>query len=170
MPEPMRGDHLVSGRLTRRRRGDRRDEASSFAAMSESPIEQLLDAIDRLDLEGAIALMAPDARVLVADGRRAEGTAAVGDLFREFLGQLRSTTHRITAQWHEDDVWIAEVDASYELRDWLQLNELPRAFIVRVGPSGVSELRAYGAHERRLSDRPTGEEGMWVGGRWIPPL
>lgn len=117
-----------------------------------------------------MGLMAPDARVLVADGRRAEGTQAVRQLFADFLGQLRSTTHRITAQWHEDDVWIAEVDASYELRDWLQLNALPRAFIVRAGPDGVSELRAYGAHEHLLSDHPTGEEGMWVGGRLVPPL
>jgi hypothetical protein len=138
--------------------------------VSESPIEQVLDAIDRLDLEDTMALMAPDARVLVVDGRRAEGTEAVRQLFSDFLGQLRSTTHRITAQWHQEDVWIAETDTNYELRDWLQLNALPRAFIVRAGPDGVSELRAYGGHERQLSDHPTGEEGMWVGGRWVPPL
>lgn len=138
--------------------------------MSESPIEQFLVAIDRLDLDGAMKLMAPDVRLLVADGRRAEGTEAVRQLLGDFLGQLRSTTHRITGQWHEHDVWITEVDASYELRDWLRLNALPRAFIVRLGPDGVSELRAYGAHEHRLSDRPTGEQGMWVGERWVPPL
>ncbi len=143
---------------------------SDFAPVSESPVERLLDAIDRLDLEDMIALMAPDARVLVADGRHAEGTEAVRQLFGDFLGQLRSTTHRITAQWHQDDVWIAETDTSYELRDWLELTALPRVFIVRSGPEGVSELRAYGAHEQQLSDRPTGEEGMWVGGRWVPPL
>ena len=138
--------------------------------MSQSPIERFLDAVDRLDVDAAMALMAPDARVLVADGRRAEGTEAVRQLFGDFLGQLRSTTHRITAQWHQEDVWIAEVDASYELRDWLQLNGLPRAFVVRAGPNGVSELRVYGAHEHRLSEHPTGEKGTWVGGQWIPPL
>jgi hypothetical protein len=138
--------------------------------VSQSPIEQFLDAVDRLELEDIMALMAPDARVLVADGRRAAGTEPVRQLFDEFIGQLRSTTHRIATQWHEGDVWIAEVDASYELRDWLQLNALPRAFIVRAGPDGISELRAYGAHEHRFSDHPTNEEGMWVGGRWIPPL
>jgi hypothetical protein len=138
--------------------------------VSQSPIERFLDAVDRLDVDAAMALMAPDARVLVADGRRAEGTQAVRQLFGDFLGQLRSTTHRIKAQWHQEDVWIAEVDASYELRDWLQLTGLPRAFVVRAGPDGVSELRAYGAHEHRLSERPTGETGTWVGGQWIPPL
>ena len=138
--------------------------------MTESPIEQVLEALDRLELEDTMALMAPDVRVLAADGRRAEGTEAVGQLFAEFLGQLRSTTHRITAQWNEEDVWIAEVDASYELRDWLALNALPRAFIVRAGPDGISELRVYGAHEHRLSEHRTGEEGMRIGGRWVPPL
>lgn len=138
--------------------------------MSQSPIEEFLDAVDRLELDAIMALMAPDVRVLVVDGRRAEGTDAVRQLLAEFLGQLRATTHRITAQWHSDDVWIAEADASYELRDWLQLNGLPRAFIVRAGPGGVSELKAYGAHEHQLSNHPTGENGMWVGGRWVPPL
>jgi SnoaL-like domain len=138
--------------------------------VSQSPIEQLLDALDRLELEATMALIAPDARMLVADGRRAEGTEAVRQLLGEFLAQLRSTTHRITAEWHEDDVWIAEVDASYELRDWLQISGLPRAFIVRAEPDGISELRVYGAHEHRLSEHRTGEEGMRIGGRWVPPL
>ena len=144
--------------------------ASECAAVSQSPIEPFLDAVDRLDIDAAMALMAPDARVLVADGRRAEGTEAVRQLFGDLLGQLRSTTHRITAQWHEEDVWIAEVDASYELRDSLQLNGLPRAFVVRTNPDGVSELRAYGAHEHRLSEPPRGEKGTWVGGQLVPPL
>lgn len=117
-----------------------------------------------------MALMAPDASVLVADGRRAEGTEAVRQLFGEFLAQLRSATHRVTAQWHEDNVWIAEVDVSYELRDWLELNAMPRAFIVHSGPQGISELRVYGAHEHPLAEHRTGEEGMRIGGRWVPPL
>jgi hypothetical protein len=87
-----------------------------------------------------------------------------------FLATLRTTTHRITAEWHEDNVWIAEVEASYELQDWLQINELPRAFVLRDGPDGFADLRVYGAHERPLTDHRTGEEGMWVGGRWVPPL
>jgi ketosteroid isomerase-like protein len=72
--------------------------ASEGAAVSQSPIAPFLDAVDRLYVDAAIALMAPGARVLVADGRRAEGTEAVRQLFGDFRGQLRSTTHRITAQ------------------------------------------------------------------------
>jgi hypothetical protein len=117
-----------------------------------------------------MALTAADVRVLSADGRRAEGTEAVRRLLSEFFGSLRSATHRITSQWHQDDVWIAEVDATYELKDWMRTAVLPRAFIVREGPDGLADLRVYGAHERPLSDHPTGEEGMWIGERWIPPL
>lgn len=135
-----------------------------------TPIEQLLQAIDGLDVDAAMALLAPRPRLLVVDGRRADGTEAVRELLTAFLGMLRSTTHEITAQWDVDDVCIAEVEASYELQDWLQVNRLPRVFIVRTEAGRIVDVRAYGAHEQRLSDIPSGEEGMWVGRRWIPPL
>jgi hypothetical protein len=138
--------------------------------VSESPIEQLLGAIDKRDVEGAMALMAPDCKLLVVDGRRAEGEAAARALFTEFVATVRSTTHTVTAQWHQDDVWIAEVEAAYELIDWLKISALPRACVLRQGPEGVVELHFYGAHERPLSDHRTGGEGMRIGGRWIPPL
>ena len=138
--------------------------------MNDSPIEHLLKAIDELNVDGAMALMAPDVRFLAVDGRRGEGKEALRELITYFISTLRSTSHRITAQWHQDDVWIAEGEGTYELRDYLQLNALPRAFVVRVGPGGIADFRAYGAHEHPLTEHRTGEEGMWVGGRWVPPL
>lgn len=138
--------------------------------MSESLIERLMDAMDTRDVDAMMALMAPDCRLMTADGRRAAGPEEVRVLLTDFFGALRSTTHKITAQWHEDNVWIAEVDASYELRDWLQLNALPRAFIVREADGGIADIHAYGAHELPLTAHRTGEEGMLIGSRWIPPL
>jgi hypothetical protein len=138
--------------------------------MSESPIDRLTVALDRLDVDGAMALLAPGGRLLTADGRRAEGSDAVRELLTEFLAQLHSTTHQITDQWHPDDVWIAEVEATYELRDGLQTGTLPRVFVLREGPGGVDDVRVYGAHERPLSEHRNGEEGLWVGARWLPPL
>jgi uncharacterized protein (TIGR02246 family) len=137
--------------------------------LSKSPIDQLLEAIDMRDAEAAVALMAPDCQLLVVDGRRANGTAAVRELFSEHLATLLQTSHRITTQWHEDDVWIAEVEASYELKDRVRLGRL-RAFVLRDGPEGIVDLHVYGAHERPLADERAGEEGMRLGGRWIPPL
>jgi hypothetical protein len=138
--------------------------------VNDSPIARLLAAVDSLNVEAAVALVAPDCRMLAVDGTRANGSEAMRKLLSDFFATLRSMSHHITAQWHVDDVWIAEVDGSYELIDWLQLNGLPRAFVLRDGPEGFVELRVYGAHERPLTDHRTGEEGMRIGERWIPPL
>jgi hypothetical protein len=138
--------------------------------VAESPIEQLLRAFDQLDVDGAMALAAPDVRLLTADGRTAQGAPAARELIENVIASLRSTSHRITSQWHLDGVWIAEVYASYEMSDWLALNDLPRAFIVRTNGEQICDLRVYGAHERRLTDHRTGDEGLRVGDRWIPPL
>ncbi len=137
--------------------------------MERSPLDQLLGALDRSDMEGVMGLFAPDCRLLTVDGRRAEGIAAVRELLTEFLDRLRSTAHRVTAEWHEDNVWIAEVEADYELKDWLKRDALPRAFVLRDGPDGISDLRVYGANERPLTDHEV-DEGMRLSGRWIPPL
>lgn len=138
--------------------------------MNDSPIDRLLAAVDSLNVEAAIALVAPDCQMLAVDGTRANGSEAIRKLLTDFFATLRSMRHHITAQWHVDDVWIAEINGSYELTDWLQLNGLPRAFVLRDGPDGFLDLRVYGAHERPLTDHRTGEEGMRIGERWIPPL
>lgn len=138
--------------------------------MNDSPIDRLLAAIDQLDVEAAVALVAPDGRVTTPDGRRAEGQEAVRQLLAGFLATLHSVTHRITAQWHQDNVWIAEVEATYELTDRLRIGALPRAFILRDGPQGFADLRVYGEHERPLADLDSVDVGMRLGGRWMPPL
>jgi len=138
--------------------------------VDQSPIDKLLVAIDELDIDAVVGLAAPDCRFLSVDGQRAEGPEALRKALTGFLAGLRSATHRVTAQWHQDDVWIAEVEATYELRDWLQIRDLPRAFILRDGPEGFVNLHVYGAHEHPITDHRTGEEGMRIGERWIPPL
>jgi hypothetical protein len=138
--------------------------------MNDSPIEKLLEALDRLDVEAVLALMAPDGKLLRADGRRAQGKDAVREVVTELVNALRSASYRVAAQWHHDDVWIAEVEVSYEFRDWLQLNAIPRAFFVYDGPDGIADIHVYGAHERPITEHRTGEEGMRLGDRWIPPL
>ena len=140
--------------------------------MPDSPIAELLAAVDRLDVEAAIALFASDGRLLTADGRRVHGIEAVRELLTDVLAELRSTSHVVTAEWHweDGDVWVAEVDATYELRDWSDTGPLPRALVLRNGPDGIADLRVYGAHEKLLADHDSGQGGMWIGERWIPPL
>lgn len=138
--------------------------------MSESPIEALLEAIDRFDVDAAMAMIAADGRVLAADGRRAQGDGAVRAMFTNYFSALRSTTHRIADQWHQDNVWIAEVDTSYELNDRTRMGPFSRVFVLREGPDGLADVRVYGAHEHPLTDHRAGEEGKWIGGQWMPPL
>ena len=138
--------------------------------MDSSPIAELLAAIDKLDLEAAVSQFAPDARLLTADGRRAAGFAEVHELLGDFLSTLHTTTHRITEQWQEGDTWIAELEATYELDDWMQTSPLPRALFLRQSDDRITDLRVYGAHEQRLTDHAEGGLGTWVHGRWVPPL
>ena len=138
--------------------------------MGESPIDRVLAAMDALDADAVVALFAPDGRVLTVDGRRAEGSRALRALMADGLATLRSATHRVTAAWHEDNVWIAEVDATYELADGMRTGVLPRAVVLREGAHGIADLHMYGAHEHPLADHRAGEESMRIGGRWIPPL
>jgi hypothetical protein len=138
--------------------------------MSGSPIDRIIDALDRLDVEAAVALFASDARLLTVDGRRAEGTDAVRVLLTGFLGQLRAASHTPTAVWHEENVWIAEVDTTYELQDFRKLTGVPRAFVLRDSANGIASLHVYGAHERRLDEHPSADRGLFIGDRWIPPL
>lgn len=105
-----------------------------------------------------------------ADGRHAQGRQAVGQLLKDFFSQLRSTTHRVTSEWHEGDTWIAEVLATYELRDYLLIENLPRAFFVQVTAEGIAAFRTYGGNEHPLSEIPTGDELKRVGGRPFLPL
>lgn len=136
----------------------------------ESRMESFLELVDGLDLAAITAAFAPTGRVLTADGRRAEGTAEIEKVLGEFVSGLRSSSHRITAQWKQDDIWIAEVEADYELRDWMEIKALPRAMFLREGADGITELHVYGAHEHPISEHRTGAEGMWIGERLIPPL
>jgi hypothetical protein len=139
--------------------------------VSDSPLESLLGALDKLDLDGVLELMAPDCELLTVDGRRADGADAVRELLGDFVAALRTTAHRVTAQWQQDDVWFAEVEADYELQDWTQIKALPRAFVLRTGPQGISSLHAYGAHERAMGEHAAHlRDDVRIGGRWIAPM
>jgi hypothetical protein len=138
--------------------------------VEESPVQQLLSAIDRLDLEAAVALMTSDCRLLSVDGRRAHGVTQVRDLLADFFSGLRSTSHKVVAEWHQAETWMAELEAEYELRNWLRIDGVPRALFLRRTGEGITDARFYGAHERPIMEDGGDPEMMRLGGRWIPPL
>ncbi|HEX6395018.1 MAG TPA: nuclear transport factor 2 family protein [Acidimicrobiales bacterium] len=138
--------------------------------MDQSPIERILSAVDRLDVDGAVATLTDDCRMMLVDGQRVAGRDHVRTVLADFFGGLRSTSHKVISEWHEGDTWIAEMEASYELRNWLLVERVPRAMFLRHTSDGVSDIRFYGAHERSIIDRGGDPDAMRIGGRWIPPL
>ena len=138
--------------------------------MEQSPLAELLAAIDHLDIERVVALCAPDCRLTTVDRRQAHGRDEAGQLLSRFLSQVRSTRHEITSHWHVDDTWIAEVLASYEMQNWLKIEALPRVFVLQSGPDGVHDIRVYGTNERDLSGQGSGDETERIGGRLVLPL
>ena len=138
--------------------------------MDHSPIERLFSAVDRLDVDGTVALLTDDCRMLLVDGQRADGRESIRTVLGDFFGGLRSTSHKVISEWHEGDTWIAEVEANYELRNWLRVEGIPRAVFLRLSGDAVSDARFYGANERSITDRGGDPETMRIGGHWIAPL
>ena len=139
--------------------------------MPESPVASVFEAIDALDLDAFTALFASDGRLLTVDGRVANGSADVRQVVGRFAEDLRATSHRLTAEWHpEPDVWIAELEATYELSNYAQLGPYARAVVLRDGPDGIRDLRIYGLHERPLIDSTRGYQEVFGSGRWLPTL
>lgn len=139
--------------------------------VSESPVASVLAAIDALDIDAFTALFAPDGRLLTVDGRVANGSDEVRQVIGRFAQDLRGTSHRVTAEWHpEPDVWIAELDATYELTNYAQLGPYARAIVLRGGSGGIHELRFYGLHERPLIDSTRGYQEVFGSGHWLPTL
>ena len=138
--------------------------------MDVSPMERLLIAIDERDADAIAALFAPDVQFLGVDGRRASGRDEAHRLISDVLSMVRTVSHEIISQWQHEDVWIAEVNLTYELQDWYLLRDAPRAFFVHQGPDGITELHIYGARERPLAEHGGDTAALRVGGRPMLPL
>lgn len=143
--------------------------------MTDTPLELFLQAFDHLDADACAALFANHGRLRYVDGRVDEGAEAVHDRLREYFADLSSTTHTLRGHWHEDRVWVGEVEASYVLADDSVLGPVSKVFTVRMAPDGIEELRVYAAvepsfHEARTRHERQRDRGMIVGGRWVPPL
>jgi hypothetical protein len=138
--------------------------------VEESALRRLLVAVDKLDLDAVIELCSPDCSIATVDGRNGEGRDQVRQLLADFFSVLRSTAHAVTAEWHQDNVWIAEVLADYELQDWLRIEAMPRAFVIRTGPGGIRDIRVYGAREHPLTEHEPGDQPFRMGGRLVLPL
>jgi ketosteroid isomerase-like protein len=139
--------------------------------MPDSPLAAVLEAIDALDVDAFVSLFAPDGNLLTTNGTVGHGTEHVRAVIGDFIGELYGTTHTVTAQWHpEDGVWIAEVDATYDVKQHGRLGPYPRAVVLHQGPGGITELRFYGMHELPLATSTRPYQDVVVDGHWLATL
>jgi hypothetical protein len=139
--------------------------------MPDSPTQAMLNALDALDVEAFTSLFVSTGRLMLTNGSVAEGTEQVRAAISAFISELRATTHKITAEWHpEDGVWIAEMQATYELRDHGLRGPYSRATVLRGGPDGIADLRVYGRHELPLTEPEHHYQEVFAGGRWLATL
>lgn len=138
--------------------------------MADSPISDVLDALRSLDAGSAVKLFASGGRLLMTTGRSARGVDDIREALAGFMGPLRATTYAVSASWHpDDDVWIAEFDAHYELKDGERHGPYPRVMVIRGDEGAISDLRIYGSHELPLTSHATYRE-VSTGTRWLPTL
>jgi hypothetical protein len=150
---------------------DLRSRRGYDAPVAGSPVVSALEAIDALDIDAFTSMFAPGGRLLTVDGRVATGTEQVRAAISSFVGDLRSTSHRLMAEWHpEPEVWIAELDATYELNNYTELGPYARALVLRTGTGGIEELRIYGTHELPLIASAHPYQEVFGSGRWLPTL
>lgn len=134
-------------------------------------MQAVLRALDALDLDGSVALFAPECSLMTVFGETVSGRDRVRDVLGAFLGGLRGASHEVSDEWNpEPGVWIAELATTYELADFSQRGPYQRAMILRAGDDGIEQLRIYGAHELPLSE--SGRPYVDVRGAhgWLPTL
>jgi ketosteroid isomerase-like protein len=138
--------------------------------VADSPISAVLDGFRALDVDATVKLFAPDGRLMTTTGEFAEGTDEVRTALAGFMAPLRATTYEVSTTWHpEDDVWIAELDAHYELKDGERHGPYPRAIVARSDEHGITDLRIYGSHELPLTAHLPYRE-VSTGHGWLPTL
>src|SRR5580658_9036657 len=115
--------------------------------MSDSPLRRVLDAIDRLDLEAAVAMFSDDVQLMTVFGGEGTGIEQARSVLAALLGELRATHHDFSAEWNpEPGVWIAEGTATYELKDFSQRGPFQRLIVVHESGGLINQLRIYGSH------------------------
>src|SRR5579862_4474605 len=101
-------------------------------------MQAVLRALDALDLDGAVALFAPDGSLTTVFGETASGRDRIRAVLGGFLSELRGSRHDVTSEWNpEEGVWIAEMTSSYELSDYSRRGPYARAIILRTGADGI---------------------------------
>jgi ketosteroid isomerase-like protein len=139
--------------------------------MSDSPLRRVLDAIDRLDLEAAVAMFSDDVQLMTVFGSEGTGIDQAREVLAALLAELRGTHHDFTGEWNpEPGIWIAEGTATYELKDFSQRGPFQRLIVVHERDGLISQLRIYGTHELPLTESASTYREVRGPHGWLPTL
>ncbi|MGH2842628.1 MAG: hypothetical protein ACRDKL_03455 [Solirubrobacteraceae bacterium] len=102
-----------------------------------------------------------------------EGTGAehARAMLGELIGELRTTSHVLISEWNPvPGAWIAELNATYELKDFSRRGPYHRAILLHAADGLIQQLHVYGTHELPLPE----SEGVYREVRgphgWLPTL
>ena len=134
-------------------------------------MQAVLRLIYALDLDGLVAMFAPDGTLTTVFGETASGRERVRDVLGPFLRGLRGARHDVTSEWNpQSGVWIAEMTANYELSDYSRRGPFLRVMILRASDAGIEQLHIYGAHELPLSEDGRAYTEVRGAHGWLPTL
>ena len=127
-------------------------------------------AIDALSVDQATSLFAPHAEVATVYGREGKGVDQARAVLSELFEEDYKYRHELTSEWNpEPGVWIAELAATYVLKDFSRRGPYLRVVVLRAGDAGIEQLRVYGSRELPLTAEGGYQEVRGPHG-WLPTL
>ena len=103
---------------------------------------ELFKAIDSKDVQGFIAMLAPDCTFKFGNLPAVNGAAAIEQFVAGFFESIDSLSHEIQDSWNVADGLICHGLVSYTRKDGSVLT-VPFANILKSGATGIDEYLIY---------------------------
>lgn len=110
--------------------------------MNAERLQQLFDAIDRMDADGFVAFLTPSACFRFGNAPTVRGREAIHQAVAAFFASIQGIDHRVLGQWQCGDVLICHGEASYTRADDSRL-DVPFANILRMQGHLIDEYLIF---------------------------
>jgi ketosteroid isomerase-like protein len=115
---------------------------STVTAERRQMVTEMFAAIDRMDVEALIVLMAEDSWQRFGNAEPLHGHQAIREANHAFLGSLASIHHEITDIWESDAGIVCRLRVTYGRRDG-QTVTIPGVTIFKEQGGLISEYQVY---------------------------
>lgn len=105
-------------------------------------ITELFRSIDNKDLQGFIALLAPDCTFRFGNQPAVNGASAIEDYVSGFFGSIAALSHEIMDSWDVPGGVVCHGRVSYTRQDGSILT-VPFANILKLSPAGIADYRIF---------------------------